>query len=281
MKRFASLIAAAGAAAAVGAFALAGGASGAPALPTINIALTGAHGITVSGSEVSGAVNIVSTFSGKAPHGGSYGLVRLNPNEPPAIAAAAGFNAVQSHHGDLNALTATGDSLVVSADAPGTIQTVLVPGNYVALNTTGMGPPGHVQFTVTPSPSPAALPAANAVQAAIEFGFRGPATLHNGTMVRSENAGFLVHMIDLIGARSKADAKALAAGLRAGLHRKALKPFLRGIFLSLLDPASPGAVQQAVLHTKPGWYVEACFMNTQDGREHTQLGMERVIHVVK
>ena len=48
-----------------------------------------------------------------------------------------------------------------------------------------------------------------------------------------------------------------------------------------MDPASPGALQQSELHAKPGYYVEACFMDTQDGREHTQLGMERVVRVVK
>jgi hypothetical protein len=32
---------------------------------------------------------------------------------------------------------------------------------------------------------------------------------------------------------------------------------------------------------KPGFYVEACFMDTQDGREHVQLGMERLIRIVK
>jgi hypothetical protein len=40
-------------------------------------------------------------------------------------------------------------------------------------------------------------------------------------------------------------------------------------------------MQQTVLKAKPGWYVEACFMDTQDGREHVQLGMERLVHIVK
>jgi hypothetical protein len=30
-----------------------------------------------------------------------------------------------------------------------------------------------------------------------------------------------------------------------------------------------------------GVMVLACFMDTQDHREHTLLGMERVIHIVK
>jgi hypothetical protein len=36
-----------------------------------------------------------------------------------------------------------------------------------------------------------------------------------------------------------------------------------------------------VLHAKPGYYVEACFMDTQDHREHTRLGMERPVRVAK
>ena len=36
-----------------------------------------------------------------------------------------------------------------------------------------------------------------------------------------------------------------------------------------------------MLKAKPGYYVEACFMDTQDGREHTRLGMERLVKVVK
>jgi hypothetical protein len=40
-------------------------------------------------------------------------------------------------------------------------------------------------------------------------------------------------------------------------------------------------MQQQVLTAPPGIYVLACFMNTQDGREHTQLGMERTIRIVK
>jgi hypothetical protein len=39
--------------------------------------------------------------------------------------------------------------------------------------------------------------------------------------------------------------------------------------------------EQQVMTNKPGYWVLACFMNTQDGREHTQLGMERVIRIVK
>ena len=274
MKRFGSLVVVTSivAACVVG---LAGvtGASAASTLPTLNVAVTGKTGIAVSGSTVSGAVSIRSTFSGKGQ--GGYGLVRLDQG----VTFAEALGAVQGHHGDPNALTPFG-SLVVSADAPGTVQADLTPGHYVALNLTGNGPAPHVaQFTVTPSSSPAALPAAAATETSIEFGFKGPKVLHDGTVVRMVNGGFLVHMDVLIGARNKAGAQKIAALLKAGKDHKAQKLATGGV--DLMDPASPGAMQQEVLNAKPGYYVQACFMDTQDGREHTTLGMERVIRIAK
>ena len=194
------------------------------------------------------------------------------------IQQAAG--AVNAAGGDLNALTQYA-RLIVSAGAPGTVQTVFTPGNYVALNTTGNGQPGFAPFTVTQSSSPAALPAAANTQTAIEFAFRGPSVLHDGTIVRSQNHGYLVHMIDLIRAPHESTAIQLMALLKAGEDNQAMQ--LVGpntAFVSLLGPASPGAMQQQVLNTPPGYYVEVCFMDTQDGREHAQLGMVRVIQVV-
>lgn len=280
-KRFRLLAAAAGALGAVGALVLPAAAGAAGSLPTLTVALNGTQGITVSGSTVSGAVNVVSTFTGNAPsgpssNGPSFGLVRLNPGV--SLQQAAG--AVGSHHGDLNALTPYG-TLFVSQGAPSSLQTTLTPGNYVALNSTGMGQPGFAQFTVTQSSSPAALPAASATETAIEFGFTGPAVLHNHTMVRAVNGGFLVHMIDLIGVRNARQGHVIMTLLKAGKDRQAMKLLGRNsAFVSLMGPGSPGAMQQEVLNTKPGYYVEACFMNTQDGREHTQVGMERLVRVV-
>ena len=281
-KRLRSLIVAGSAMAAAAALGLPGGASGATSsLPTLNVALSGTHGVSVSGSTVSGAVNVVSTFKGHAPsgpnsNGPTFGLVRLNPG----VSLQQAVGAVQSHGGDLNALTPYG-ALFADAGAPGSIQTVLTPGNYVALNITGNGQPGLAQFTVSRSSSPAALPSARATQTAIEFGFRGPSVLHNGTIVRAQNHGWLVHMVILNGVRSKAAGIKLMKLLRAGASMRAARPYLNGAFVGLLGPASPGALQQAVLHAKPGYYVEACFMDTQDGREHTQIGMERLVRVVK
>jgi hypothetical protein len=68
--------------------------------------------------------------------------------------------------------------------------------------------------------------------------------------------------------------------LLAGKDGQAQKLASRN-FLNLAGPISPGGMQQAVLNAKPGYYIEACFMDTQDGREHTQLGMMRLIRVVK
>ena len=273
MKRLGSLIVVSSVVAAC-VIGLAGvaGASAAPTLPTLNLALTGKTGIKVSGSEVSGALNVTSTFSGKGQ--GEFGLVRLNTG----VQFQQAFQAVQSHHGDLNALTPFG-SLLVDAGAPGTIQTVLTPGNYVALNITGNGQPAFEQFKVTQSSSPASLPAAKATEASIEFNFKGPNVLHDGTMVRLENDGYLVHMDVLIGARNKAGAQNIIALLKAGKDRNAQK--LATGSVNLLGPASPGAMQQEILNAKPGYYVQACFMDTQDGREHTQLGMERVVRIAK
>jgi hypothetical protein len=187
---------------------------------------------------------------------------------------------VASHHGDPNALTGLA-SLFADNAAGVPTQTVLTPGDYAALNLTGNGNPGVATFTVTQSPSPAALPRAAATQTAIEFNFRGPKVLHNGTVVRAVNGGYLVHMILAFNVKNPATGRAVMSLLRAGKDGQAQKLANPRQFLSLAGPLSPGGIQQSVLHAKPGYYVEVCFMDTQDGREHTAVGMERLIRVVK
>lgn len=279
MKRFASLVAVVGTLAGGGALALTQAAASASpsaraasALPTLNIALSGTKGVSVSGSMVSGAVSVVATHTGGGQ--GVFGIVRLNPG----VSVQQAVGSVGSHHGDINALTPYG-SLFADYSAPGTIQTVLTPGNYVALNISGNGQPALATFTVTQSSAPAALPHASATESTIEFGFRGPAVLHNGSMVRVVNKGWLVHMDDLIGVRNAATGKTLIALLKAGKDRAAQK--LATGFATLIGPASPGAMQQEVLHAKPGYYVQACFMDTQDHVEHTRLGMVRLVRIAK
>jgi hypothetical protein len=276
-KRFTSIIAAASTVAVTGALALAGGASGSASLPTLTIALNGSSSISVAGTFVSGAVNVVSTFTGKGQ--GQAALVRLNTAVPSAVAFAQAFQAVQSHHGDLNALTPLGDAVVFDAGAPSSAQTVMTPGTYVALNLSGHGQPPNKMFTVTQSSFTAALPAPGGTVRSVEFGFRGARTLHRGELVRFENDGFLVHMIVGIRVKSLALAAAETTALRAGKGRLARRLSIGGA--NFAGPLSPSGLQQLVVNDKPGIYVLACFMNTQDGREHTQLGMERTIRVVK
>jgi hypothetical protein len=276
-KRFSALIAAAGALALIAVAvpgAGAAGAAGASSLPTLSISVVGTHGISVSGSTASGAVNVVTTYSGKGQ--GAAGLVRLNPGATLQEAVAA----VASHHGDPNALTPYG-AIVFDANAPSTTQTLLTPGSYAALNLTSQsGPGGFATFTVTQSTAPASLPAPRSTQTAIEFGFKGPSVLHDGTIVRAQNGGYLVHMVIAFGVKNPAVGREVMALLKAGKDGKANKLATHS-FVTLAGPLSPGGMQQAVLHAKPGYYVEACFMDTQDHREHTQLGMERLIRIVK
>jgi hypothetical protein len=42
-----------------------------------------------------------------------------------------------------------------------------------------------------------------------------------------------------------------------------------------------GFLVQETITAKPGIYVEVCFMDVQDARSHSQLGMERIIKIVK
>jgi hypothetical protein len=277
VKRLMWLVVTAGAVAAGFVVVLAGGvASASSSLPTLTIAMDG-KSVTVGGSEVSGAVNIVTTVTKESM--GGPALVRLDPG----VAAPRVFAAVRAAHGDLNALDGLATLVFDQDAAKGTTtsgQTLLAPGNYVALDASHNGNAPHTQFSVSQSSSPAALPAANATITAIEFAFKGPSVLHNGSVVRGVNGGYLVHMIDAFGVRSKADGLKVIALLRAGKDNQAMK-ITTNAFFSLAEPISPGAFQEQVLNTKPGWYVQACFMTTQDGREHTQLGMERLIKVVK
>jgi hypothetical protein len=52
-------------------------------------------------------------------------------------------------------------------------------------------------------------------------------------------------------------------------------------FPEFAGPLSPGGAQQERIAARPGKYVLACILRTQDGREQTQLGMERTIRIVR
>ncbi len=62
---------------------------------------------------------------------------------------------------------------------------------------------------------------------------------------------------------------------------KALEKLISGPPAGFAGPLSHEAFQQETITAKPGIYVEVCFMDTQDGRSHSLLGMERIIKIIK
>jgi hypothetical protein len=235
--------------------------------------------ITVGGPVQSGAVNILSV-GGPGVKEGEAILFQLKPG----VTVAEVESALKSGAGkDPNRATKYGSIVFdaeVNAGKTSEVQTALAPGQYLALGGEGEGGPKVITpFTVTASPAPVALPAPEATIRSIEFGFRGPSTLHDGELVRFENEGFLVHMDVIFPVKSHGAAlqamRDLATGHEKGLEKLVIgEPFGAG-------PLSHEASQQQTITAKPGWYVQACFMETQDGRDHTRLGMERIIKVTK
>jgi hypothetical protein len=160
-------------------------------------------------------------------------------------------------------------------------QTDLQPGQYIVLVGAGEGEVQlRTSFTVTAAKSPATLPTPQATIRSIEFAFRGPSTLHDGELVRFENEGFVVHMDVAFPVKNMTLAKRVVKLLLAG-KEKGLEKLVSGPPVTFAGPLSHEAFQQETITAKPGIYVQACFMDTQDGRSHTQLGMERIIHIVK
>lgn len=248
-------------------------------LPVITLAMNGKT-VAVGGTPVSGAVDIRSTVTGESD--ASPTLFRLNPGATvQQIFAAIGSS------NDPNA-TAPYGSIVFSGDAPkGTsdVQTTLTPGNYAALdfgpqnsNSNSSGPPPYADFTVAQATEPASLSRPDATITAIDFGFKGPTTLKSGSTVRATNHGYVVHMVVAIGVKNPDQAKTVMSLLRAGKDNKVQK--LADSFITLAGALSQGGVVQQTLHAKAGVYILACFMDTQDGREHSQIGMLRMIKVV-
>ncbi len=242
------------------------------ALPKITVAMNGKK-ITVGGALQSGGVQIVSTVTHERQ--GSPIFVRLDPG----VSFQQFLKVLPKAAADPNNLDGTGSIVTdtdVSRGTTSRIQASLKAGNYVALDVSGNGRPPLAPFTIARAAHPAALPRPAATIAAIEFGFRGPRTLHRGDLVRFANHGFLVHMIVFATARNHRQARKVARLLKAGKQGKAQRHATG--FGTFAGPLSHGAYQQLTVRHR-GWYVLACFMQTQDGRDHTRLGMERVIHV--
>jgi hypothetical protein len=244
-------------------------------LPKITFAIKG-NTITVGGALQSGGVNIVSTTAGEAQ--GQPLLFRLNPG-----ITAAQFNAFISSKAfqDPNQLVAFGSVVFDVQDDRGVVsevQTTLQAGHYVALD----GNPNSsafTPFTITQAATPAVLPTPGGTISTIDFAIRGAGVLHDGELVRFQNRGFLFHMVLGVRARSLADAYQVVKLARAG--KNVPKSLLAEKPFAFDEGLSPGAYQQMTITQHPGIWVVACLMNTQDGREHTQLGMIRIIRIVK
>jgi hypothetical protein len=245
-------------------------------LPTLTLTLTPTT-ITVGGTTQSGAVNVISTGTGVKEASAILFLLK------PGVTEAEIETGLKESKKDPNRTVNYG-SIVFDAEVAGTkaneSQTYLQPGRYLALGGEGEGKKVHTFFTVTPAASPVALPTPEATIRSIEFGFRGAKVLHDGEVVRFANEGFLVHMDIAFPVSSKRHAEDAVRYLLEG-KEKALEKVVAGEPVAFAGPLSHEAFQQETITAKPGWYVQACFMETQDGRDHTLLGMERIIKIVK
>jgi hypothetical protein len=235
--------------------------------------------VAVSGALASGGVNVVSSATGLKE--AAIILVALKPGVSAEEAVASVKSKATK---DPNNASKFG-SIVLSAESgageKNESQITLAPGLYLVLVKAGEGPViANASFTVATSKAPVVLPAPQAVERAIDFAYRGPTTLKVGELVRFENEGFVVHMDFAFPAKSRKAAQLLAADLRAGKEKQAEK-LVAGAPVGFDGPLSTGAYMQETITAKPGWYVQVCFMQTQDRRSHTRLGMERVIHITK
>ncbi len=247
-------------------------------LPSITVAV-GKGSATVGGSLESGAVNVSSTSAVKEA---SVVFFRLKPGV--TVAEVEAFAKSKAAAGDPNSSSKYG-SLVFDAEAnPGAAseaQTTLEPGEYVLLVGEGEKPIQlRSHFTIKASKSPMTLPNPEATERSLDFAFRGPATLHDGELVRFENEGWVVHMDFAFPVKNLASARRAVKALLSG-NEKGLGKLIAGPPVSFAGPLSHGGYQQETINAKPGIYVQVCFMQTQDGRDHTRLGMERIIRVKK
>jgi hypothetical protein len=251
----------------------------AAALPTLTLSITKTS-ITVTGAKESGAANVVSTATGVKEASAILFLIKPGVTD----AELEGFLGKKGASGDPNNTSKYGSIVFDVETAPGKTseaQTYLQPGQYLALVPgEGSGPKAHTFFTVSAAAAPVALPTPQATVRSIEFGFRGPAKLHDGELVRFENEGFLVHMDLAFPVKNLKAANLAVKDLKAG-KEKAVEKLIVGEPVAFAGPLSHEAFQQETITAKPGYYVQVCFMETQDGRDHTLLGMERIIKITK
>lgn len=253
--------------------------AGAATLPTVTVSVSPSSA-TVGGALESGAVNIAASDTGVKE--ANVVVFQIKPGTTLAEVEAFA-NAKKAAHDPNN--TSKYGSIVYDVEAnpgkPTEAATVLAPGEYVVLVGAGEKPVQlRTHFTVTASKAPAALPAPAATEKSIEFAFRGPTTLHDGELVLFENEGFLVHMDIAFPVKNMTAAKTAVRDLLSG-NEKGLGKLIAGPPLAFAGPLSHGSSQEETISAKPGVYVQVCFMQTQDGRDHARLGMERIIRIAK
>jgi hypothetical protein len=248
-------------------------------LPTVSIAIS-KNSATVSGALESGGVNVVTTATGVKESNAIVFLLKPGVS----VAEAEAFIKEKKVHHDPNNTAKLGSIVLDTEATPGKkneAQTVFQPGQYLLLVGSGEGEAKlRTSFTVATAKSPATLPAPQATIRSIEFGFRGPSTLHDGELVRFENEGFLVHMDFAFPVKNRKDANKVVNALLTG-KEKGLEKLIAGEPIGFAGPLSHEAFQQEKITAKPGLYVQLCFMETQDKRDHTRLGMERIIKITK
>lgn len=248
--------------------------------PPAQVQITIAPGsIAVSGAPESGAAELLVSAA-RSLREPSAVLVRLKPGV--SVQELIGYLA-SNMTGQPATIEPYGAIVFNREVAPGASaesEVWLAPGTYVALDGEGEKSSGwsHTSFTVSPSPAPPALPAAEAVERTKGLAFAGPRTLHRGELVRFENDGPGPLMDIAFPARSRADAERLASDLLNG-HQRAAEALVASALADFAGTISGGASQQETITAPDGWYVQACFLETR-GRPDTRLGMERVIRIV-
>ncbi len=214
----------------------------------------------------------MTLISGKT---GAPTLIRLKPGVSYDQALAA----VGRPHGDPNYLRPYGAIVfnIEAARGARTAQTKLAPGHYVAADTEGNNPARwpHTEFDIARSAHPASLPKAAGSVRAIDFAYRGAATLHPKELVRFTNDGFVVHMTMYIKARDQAGAKKIAALLKAGKDGKAQR--LATGLGTFMGTVLPGAVQQYNVRIGTG-LVRACVLHGHAGRPRTHAAWHGARH---
>ncbi len=250
-------------------------------LPTMSIAVTATSATVTGAPTTAGAINVV--VSDKGLKEGSAILFRLAPGK--TVADAEQFLKEKKAERDPNNTVELG-AIVFDAEAESGVtneaQTDLQPGTYLVLIGGSKGEPAlRDTFTIGAGGAAAlVLAAPQATERTIDFGFKGPTTLHDGELVRFENEGFVVHMNIAFPVKNMKSAKKAVKLLRAG-NERAVGKLIAGAPVGFYGPLSHGAAMQETITAKPGIYVQVCFMETQDGRDHALLGMERIIKITK